>query len=300
MPRGNAVAGSDGAPLGPVTPPGDPPASALSWRFTILSHHAEGGVGRVPVARDEQLHRNVALKEIRPGQADDALVRQRFLAEAEITGQLEHPGIVPIYALGHDAEGRPHYAMRFIQGHTLKEAIQVHHQKPTPLGLRELLQRFITVCQTMAYAHSKGVIHRDLKPSNVMLGDYGETLVVDWGLAKRVRRADGRRPNEANDPAGIRNPPPGLPTVDVIQENEGDVTRSLRDAAAAVGRIAPTRQQRERINHRGTEDTQRTPEMAFVKDLKIGGSSEQMLPDSLSFLCVLCASVVHFSCFPFV
>src|SRR5207237_7875053 len=117
--------------------------------------------------------------------ADDPQVRQRFLAEAEITGQLEHPGIVPIYALEHDAAGRPIYAMRFIQGRTLADAIKAYHQQPTTLALRELLQRFITICQTLAYAHSKEVIHRDLKPANVMLGDYGETLVVDWGLAKR-------------------------------------------------------------------------------------------------------------------
>lgn len=136
------------------------------------------------LARDEQLRRTVALKEIRPERVDDPTVRRRFLAEAEITGRLEHPGIVPIYALEHDAWGRPVYAMRFIQGRTLSDAIQIHHHQPTPLGLHELLQRFIVVCQTMAYAHNQGVIHRDLKPANVMLGAYGETLVVDWGLAK--------------------------------------------------------------------------------------------------------------------
>ncbi len=164
----------------------DTAARAAGSRFTVLRPHAEGGLGRVHLARDEQLRRTVALKEIRPERANDPRLRQRFLNEAEITGQLEHPGIVPIYALEQDDAGRPVYAMRFIQGRTLSEAIEALHRRPTALGLRELLQRFISVCQTVAYAHSKGVIHRDLKPDNVMLGDYGETLVVDWGLAKRL------------------------------------------------------------------------------------------------------------------
>ena len=175
---------------GPAERPRGPGAPAARPRFTVLSPHAEGGLGRVHLARDEQLRRTVALKEIRPERADDPRVRQRFLNEAEITGQLEHPGVVPIYALEHDAAGRPVYAMRFIQGRTLSDAIEAHHRRPTALGLRELLQRFISVCQTVAYAHSKGVIHRDLKPDNVMLGDYGETLVVDWGLAKRLGDRD--------------------------------------------------------------------------------------------------------------
>ena len=159
--------------------------SGRTARFTIERVHARGGLGQVSVAHDGKLRRIVALKEIRPDRrSDDA--RRRFLNEAEITGQLEHPGIVPIYTLDEDAFGEPYYVMRFIQGRPMSEAIKAYHQAPTVLAFRDLLQRFVSVCQTMAYAHSKGAIHRDLKPANVMLGDYGETLVVDWGLAKRV------------------------------------------------------------------------------------------------------------------
>src|SRR5262249_19091042 len=119
----------------------------------------------------------------------------RFLLEAEITGRLEHPGIVPVYGLGAYADGRPFYAMRLIRGDNLKEAIQRYHQEAPrlppgerSLRFRALLGRFVAVCQAVAYAHSRGVLHRDLKPGNVVLGPYGETLVVDWGLAKTVGR----------------------------------------------------------------------------------------------------------------
>jgi serine/threonine-protein kinase len=119
--------------------------------------------------------------------------------EAEITGRLEHPGIVPVYALGKNARGQPYYAMRFVKGESLKEAIAQFHARQAEsghdvrqwnLGLRQLLGRFLDVCDAIAYGHSRGVLHRDLKPSNVMLGPYGETLVVDWGLAKTVDRPE--------------------------------------------------------------------------------------------------------------
>ena len=124
--------------------------------------------------------------------------RARFLLEAEITGGLEHPGIVPVYGLGHYADGRPFYAMRFIKGDSLKDAIERFHQADSAgrdpgersLALRKLLGRFVDVCNAIAYAHSRGVLHRDLKPGNIMLGQYGETLVVDWGLAKVVGRPE--------------------------------------------------------------------------------------------------------------
>jgi serine/threonine protein kinase len=171
-------------------------------RYRALRFHARGGLGEVWVARDEEFQREVALKRIREEQADDPDSRQRFLREAEITGRLEHPGIVPAYGLTRDADGRPCYAMRLIKGGTLKDAIQRFHEADRPgrdpgersLALRQLLSRFIAVCQAVAYAHSRGIVHRDLKPSNVMLGEkYGETLLVDWGLAKVVGRNEAAR-----------------------------------------------------------------------------------------------------------
>ncbi len=161
-------------------------------RYQVLRAHNSGGLGTVSVAKDEELGREVALKEIKEKYADHPESRRRFLIEAEITGCLEHPGIVPVYGLGHYDDGRPYYAMRFIRGESLQDAIDRFHAdehlkhdwRQRMLELRQLLRRFLDVCNAMEYAHSRGVLHRDLKPENVMLGKYGETLVVDWGLAK--------------------------------------------------------------------------------------------------------------------
>ncbi len=176
-----------------------------SLRFRVLRPHARGGLGEVFLAKDIELNREVALKKIQLRFADNESSRLRFLIEAEITGGLEHPGIVPVYGLGRYADGRPYYAMRFIKGDSLEEAVDqffgksidaLHGSKRrearenpvsvefTGVEYRNLLGRFINVCQAIEYAHSRGVLHRDLKPGNIMLGKYGETLVVDWGLAK--------------------------------------------------------------------------------------------------------------------
>jgi serine/threonine protein kinase len=167
-------------------------------RFRVLRPHAQGGLGAVFVALDSELHREVALKQILDRHADDPHSRQRFLLEAEITGGLEHPGIVPVYGLGTYADGRPFYAMRFIKGGSLKEAIGRFHADATlakdpgrrSLELRKLLRRFTDVCTAIDDAHSRGVLHRDLKPGNIIVGKHGETLVVDWGLAKVVGRVE--------------------------------------------------------------------------------------------------------------
>ena len=175
-------------------------AAADGQRFRVLRPHARGGLGAVFVALDTELHREVALKQILDAHADDTTSRARFLLEAEITGGLEHPGIVPVYGLGTYADGRPFYAMRFIKGDSLREAANRFHAdeaiKGDPgrraLELRKLLRRFTDVCDAIGYAHARGVLHRDIKPANIIVGKYGETLVVDWGLAKATGRSDPR------------------------------------------------------------------------------------------------------------
>lgn len=192
-------------PNGPSTvalQTGEAPMAGV--RYRILRPHARGGLGQVSVAIDEELHREVAFKELLADCADNSDSRDRFLLEAEITGGLEHPGIVPVYGFGTRADGRPFYAMRFIRGESLKAAIEAYHEANAAgrlpgeraLEFRKLLARFVDVCHAIWYAHSRGVVHRDLKPANIMLGKFGETLVVDWGVAKSVdcpeKAADGQ------------------------------------------------------------------------------------------------------------
>ena len=244
------------------------PKAETAGRYRILHRHASGGLGDVYLAHDLELDRDVALKQIQTRHSGNPNSRVRFVLEAEVTGRLEHPSIVPVYGLGEYSDGRPYYAMRFIRGKSMKAAIEEFHGKVGPypsssdddrkaerkqetqehkstakdntcqqptrseqaleetgddhsaslvLGgddlsfsvspsvdpgreqtkkeqphsadyslfeLRKLLNRFIDVCQAVSYAHSSGVLHRDLKPANVMLGEFGETFVVDWGLAK--------------------------------------------------------------------------------------------------------------------
>jgi serine/threonine protein kinase len=163
-------------------------------RFRVLRPHAKGGLGQVSLAQDNELKRQVAIKEIQARFADLPGSQARFIFEAEVTGRLEHPGVVPVYALGRNEDGRPFYAMRFISGSSMNEAITELYHSVAPEAfdrrLRDLLNRFISVCNTIEYAHSRGYVHRDLKPANIMLGAYAETLVVDWGLAKQIGTPD--------------------------------------------------------------------------------------------------------------
>lgn len=170
-----------------------PEPPQLVGRYHPFAFHAQGGLGQVFRAKDGEVGRDVAVKVIRP----DALLRggsrSRFIREAELTGRLEHPGIVPVYGLCNDRRGQPYYAMRFVEGATFEHVIQDYHAQSSRdpsarnVELRRLLRHFVAVCETMAYVHEQGVIHRDIKPKNIMIGRFGETIVVDWGLAKNLK-----------------------------------------------------------------------------------------------------------------
>lgn len=169
-------------------------ASRRGDRFTIVRSHARGGLGVVHIAHDNELDREVALKEIREKHADDPQARERFIREAQITAKLGHPNICPVHSLGTDEKGRPYYAMSLVLGRTLQDAIAEFHASAKSrssdllhsVEFRALLQSLVDVCGAVAYAHNRAVLHRDLKPSNIMLGPYGETILLDWGLAKSV------------------------------------------------------------------------------------------------------------------
>jgi WD40 repeat protein/tRNA A-37 threonylcarbamoyl transferase component Bud32 len=190
-------------------PAGPPPAAVASddlgedipidreERYRVLRVQGRGGQGRVLLALDERIGREVAVKELvlddhRPGTGGSAATSvgvTRFLREARVTGLLEHPNIVPVHELGRRADGTLYYTMRFVHGSTLA------HKLAVARGLQErlrLLGRFWDVCDALAFAHSRGVVHRDVKPENVMLGEFGETVLIDWGIAKVAGRADPR------------------------------------------------------------------------------------------------------------
>ncbi len=167
----------------------------MHCQLTGLRFLARGGLGVVCTARDEKLSRELAIKFLRRRLATVAECRERFLVEAEVTSRLEHPGIVPVHGIGETENGRLFYVMRLIQGDTLENAIARLHSNRIRLTtqqqhaqLRELLGHFMALCKTVAYAHNRGIVHRDIKPANVMLGRFGETILVDWGLALPVGR----------------------------------------------------------------------------------------------------------------
>ncbi len=190
-----------------------PPIALTRERYTLTRVHATGGIGRVWLARDEHIGREVALKELRAEQAEHPANWARFLNEARVTGQLEHPGIVPVYELSRRPENQqPFYTMRFVQGRTLSAAAASYHERrkagqASPLDLRTLLNAFVAVCNAIAYSHARGVVHRDLKGDNVLLGAFGEVIVLDWGLAKVLGQAeDGaqRPPVQVNQDAALQ------------------------------------------------------------------------------------------------
>ena len=178
-----------------ATQPTDAPrthkAPRAEDRYKLLDNFAHGGLGNIWLAEDTSIHRQIAFKELLPKALKNRSIVERFMEEAQITGQLEHPCIVPIYDVGYQENGTPFYAMKLLKGGNMEKAIEEMHalargSTERQLAFTRLLRQVISVCQALGYAHGKGVLHRDLKPLNVMLGEFGETLVLDWGLAKVI------------------------------------------------------------------------------------------------------------------
>jgi eukaryotic-like serine/threonine-protein kinase len=149
-------------------------------RYSLRERVARGGMGVVYVAEDEKLARRVALKVLGAPDHDGELAR-RLIREAQVLARLEHPGIVPVHDVGTLPDGRVYYAMKFVEGRRLDQHIESFGSIPDRLRL------FLRICDAVAFAHARGVLHRDLKPSNIMVGPFGEVLVMDWGLAKILR-----------------------------------------------------------------------------------------------------------------
>jgi eukaryotic-like serine/threonine-protein kinase len=188
------------------SPPGDaPPAPPGTPRYRFEAFLARGGMAEVWRGRDTLLAREVALKVLREPAFGGGGLRSRFEEEARLVGRLEHPAIVPVYDLGELPDGRPFFAMRLVHGQTLAELLT---GRATPAeGLPRWVGVFEQVCAAVAFAHARGLVHRDLKPSNVMLGECGEVLVMDWGIAKAL--ADGPQPAPAPPTPALLSPAAG-------------------------------------------------------------------------------------------
>src|SRR4051794_9936002 len=172
----------------------DVAASAQALPSTDINHYellgevARGGIGRIVKAHDRRLNREVALKQLHDARGGQA----RFAREALLTARLQHPSIIPVHEIGQFASGEPFFAMKLVHGQSLRDAIR---ERPTLEERLELLPNALAVADAMAYAHSQRVIHRDLKPSNVLIGAFGETVVIDWGLAKDLDVDDPTTPS---------------------------------------------------------------------------------------------------------
>ena len=189
-----------------------------SWRFPdnrfrLIRKITSGGQGDIFLAMDEALNRKVALKRIKKQFAYSADLQARLLVEAEVAARLEHPAFLPVHFAGFDGKGRPYFVMRYIEGDSHFESkIDEFHAADSSArlpderaqGLRKLLRHFVDVCYAVAYAHDRGVIHRDIKPANVLVGQFGETYLVDWGMVKFAERSPNPEVEPRRKPSGHR------------------------------------------------------------------------------------------------
>ena len=187
-------------------------------RYQLFGEIARGGMGAVLKGRDTDLGRDLAVKVLLDGHRRKPELIRRFVEEAQIGGQLQHPGIVPVYELGTFADSRPYFTMKLVKGRTL--AALLHDRSAPQDDLPRFLGVFEQVCQTVAYAHARGVIHRDLKPANVMVGSFGEVQVMDWGLAKVLKQG-----GVADEPPAAHPPRPAVSVIQTVRSGS-DVDES--------------------------------------------------------------------------
>src|SRR5262245_9744728 len=234
-----------------IVPPGSEPMSAAvpAGRYQLLGEIARGGMGCVLRGRDADLGRDVAVKVLLEKHIGRTELLRRFVEEAQIAGQLQHPGIVPVYEMGQLPDKRPYFSMKLVKGQTLarlltergssEPLVQGEEDRravcPAAADRPQLLEVFAQVCQAVAYAHARGVIHRDLKPSNVMVGDFGEVLVLDWGVAKLLPRG------AVADEAGARQEPPaGEAPTEVRSGGNGNSTAVKSGSQTEAGSVIGT------------------------------------------------------------
>ena len=209
-------------------------------RLVILGEVGRGGMGRVFAAHDPELAREVAVKVVRDPDAQTAERLSRFVSEAQITAQLQHPGIVPVHDIGVTTDGAVYYTMKRVQGRSLRQLLDALEEQPAlrlEWSLHRLLSALVQVCDAVAFAHEHGVVHRDLKPDNILLGPFGEVLVVDWGLATLVDALPETEEGERDPVAEERRAIEEMPTL------------ALPQLDSALGTSSPPRVRRTTTAH---------------------------------------------------
>ncbi|MCA9569546.1 MAG: serine/threonine protein kinase, partial [Myxococcales bacterium] len=187
-----------------------PPEASAAPHLHLEQPLGRGAMGEVWLARDDRLARKVALKLLGARLAHDERARQRFVDEARATAQLAHPGIVPVHEIGTWSDGRPYYTMEVIRGETFGRRIEAHHRAGAlPDELHHLVDHLRRACEAVGYAHARGVVHRELKPDNLLIGDFGQVLVVDWGLVRAD--PDAHEPVRTDRPPDLTHGPAGTP-----------------------------------------------------------------------------------------
>src|SRR5262249_54723438 len=206
-------------------------------RYPVLGEIGRGGMGTVLLSRDPELGRDLALKVMLGDCAGRPAVVQRFCEEAQVGGQLQHPGMVPVYELGRADDGRPYFTMKLVKGDTLARLLK---ERASPAQDRpRFMKIFEQVCQAVAYAHSQRVIHRDLKPHNIMVGAFGEVQVMDWGLAK-VLASGGSCVTPVDAPTGGSRPPlAGSSVVKLSRTHSGTTETQEGDVLGTPAYMPP-------------------------------------------------------------
>ncbi len=210
----------------------------LRWRLI-----GSGGVGTVSSAYDPNLGRHVAVKELHSENQIKCAQRARFFREARVTAQLQHPNIIPVHEMGTTHDGHPYFAMKRVQGLSLKDVLQGLREKDSRMeadyGLNKRLEIFVDICQAIAFAHSRGAIHRDLKPENILLGAFGETLVTDWGLVKVINRpGESVEEGAAASPEHVEADGQTLSSLDVTMEGVVSGTPLYMSPEQAQGQVS--------------------------------------------------------------